>query len=225
LLNPIIGNARQKIFDVQNAGVGFSGEKGATFTYSNGVYGSSPVISSTGSTANAYGINLPTGPPIYAAVHTHQDTDSQTPMFSFNDLMYLVRLYRAASAENQPNVTFILTLPNSSTFAIKIDDFESFKNFLNSILMDPNVDKKNTEEEKTIKTNDMFQKTCCSGCNTSNNLTNNDIRDKFIAGFLTSTKNHGVSLYRDTGDVDGWEKLIAPANPSNTDYTTAPCTN
>lgn len=47
----------------------------------------------------------------------------------------------------------------------------------------------------------------------------------FIAGFLTSTKNYGVSLYRATGNITNWEKLIAPANSSDTNFTTAPCNN
>jgi hypothetical protein len=226
ILNPLIGNARQKILAVQNAGEGFSGEKGATFTYSNGAYGSSPILSSTGSNSNAYGINFPPSPTIYAAVHTHQDDDSQTPMFSFNDLMYLVRLYREASTENQPNVTFILTLPNSSTFAIKINNFESFKNFLNSILMDPDVNEQKTESEKVKMRNKIFHNKCCSGCNPGNTSTVGiNYNDRFIAGFLTSTKNYGVSLYRATGNITNWEKLIAPANSSDTNYTTAPCNN
>lgn len=226
LLNPLIGNARQKILAVQNAGEGFSGEKGATFTYSNGAYGSSPILSSTGSNSNAYGINFPPSPTIYAAVHTHQDDDSQTPMFSFNDLMYLVRLYREASTENQPNVTFLLTLPNSSTFAIKIDNFESFKNFLNSIMMDPRIEKENNDFERAKKRNEIFHNKCCSGCNPGNTSTVGiNYNDRFIAGFLTTLKNYGVSLYRATGNITNWEKLIAPANSSDTNYTTAPCNN
>lgn len=229
LLSPSVGNARDKIIEVQNAGEGFNGEKGATFTYSNGVYGQSPVMSSMNSNANAYVLNIlpnPPNPAIYAAVHTHQDNDSQTPMFSFNDLMILYKMYITASHDNQPNVTFILTLPNSSTFAIKIDDINSFKDFLNSILLDSRVEREGNEFERTKKRNEIFHNKCCSQCNPGNTSsvgTNYD--DRFIVGFLTTLKNYGVSLYRATNNITGWEKLIAPANPSSTDYSTAPCNN
>lgn len=229
LISPTVGNARDKIIEVQNEGVGFNGEKGATFTYLNGVYGSSPVMSSMNSNANAYVINLlpnSPNPAIYAAVHTHQDNDSQTPMFSFNDLMILYKMYISTNHDNQPNVTFILTLPNSSTFAIKIDNINTFKDFLNSILLDSDVNEQKTESDKIKKRNSIFHNMCCSDCNVGNtSISGNNYDNKFIAGFLTTLNNYGVSLYRATNNITGWEKLIAPTSSSSNNYTTEPCNN
>ncbi|MEC4004945.1 hypothetical protein OX283_009780 [Flavobacterium sp. SUN052] len=71
LLNPTFGNARDKIIAVQSDGVGFLGEKAATFNKIGTAYSSSQIISSTITNGVSYAVNIPTGPTIYAAVHTH----------------------------------------------------------------------------------------------------------------------------------------------------------
>ncbi|MEC4004946.1 hypothetical protein OX283_009785 [Flavobacterium sp. SUN052] len=146
-------------------------------------------------------------------------------MFSFADLMNLYAIYTNTNPENIPNVTFILTLPNSSTFAIKIDNLNAFKSFLSSILTNPDAIQTSSQVQTEINRNNIFNKMCCSSCNPSNFSNGVNIYDKFISGFLNTLKNNGISLYRATDNVNGWEKLNPPLNSNSTVYTSSPCNN
>lgn len=222
-LDPSKGNAKDMLEQVESDGTGYAGEQGAIFTNNNGLYNSIQLPASQANNAYANGIRIPkTNPNIYAAVHTHPDNESQTPMFSLSDLMELYSLYNVANQNNKSDVAFMLLLPNKSIYAIKVENLNNLKAFLDSFIYDAEIENITDMKKKYEMMNKKFDKMCCSSCNGQNTV-NSGYENKFLVGFLNALRNNGVGLYRGTGDFDGWEKMIAPTNPINTNYTTSPC--
>jgi|JI6StandDraft_1071083.scaffolds.fasta_scaffold97322_2 hypothetical protein len=227
LLDPTKCNARDKIVQVKDASDSYNGEVGAVFSNINGAYSSSPIKYSPASNTNSSSdaVHLVYDENTYAATHSHPNNDTTTPMFSFSDVFELYRIYTNTNPVNIPNVTFMLTLPSTgTTFAIKVDNFEIFRDFISSIYNDPEVLKKPTEKERVKKRNEIFQEMMCRNCNPGNgpNATTN-YNNRFIDGFLQTTKGKGMSLYKATNNITNWEKLNAAESGSQYPYTTTPC--
>ena len=57
------------------------------------------------------------------------------------------------------------------------------------------------------------QNLICNNCNPGNGPNaNTNYNYRFIDGFLQTTKSKGISLYRTTNNITGWEKLNAAEN-------------
>ena len=228
LFLPTKGNITSTMAQVNTDAIDYIGEKGAYFTNTGGVYGQHIITtSSSGGTANNFFIDIPLGPTIYAAVHSHPIDSNAVPMFSFADLETLFKLYRATNVDNRPDVTFMLLLPDGNTYAIKIDDFLQFSSYLNSYNSIKAVQK---ATDKNAEKNSIFDFRTKQGAV----YNDSDMEEKYVRGFLDEMKNNGVSLYRKTTTiitsassttttVYGWEKLQPPVNPSGSLIQETPC--
>jgi hypothetical protein len=229
LLDPTKCNARDKIVQVKNESSGYNGEVGATFSNNNGVYSSSPIKYSPASNTNSSSdaVQLDYDENTYAAAHSHPDNVLTTPMYSFSDLLELYRIYTNTNPVNIPNVTFILTLPTTgATYAIKVDNIQVFRDFIQSIYSHGDVEKIpfNKPKLRVNKRNDIFQKMMCQNCNPGNGPNSStDYSYKFIDGFLQTTKGKGLSMYKATNNTTNWEKLDAAENDSQYPCKTTPC--
>lgn len=148
-------------------------------------------------------------------------------MYSFSDLLELYRIYTNTNPVNIPNVTFILTLPTTgATYAIKVDNIQVFRDFIQSIYSHGDVEKIpfNKPKLRVNKRNDIFQKMMCQNCNPGNGPNSStDYSYKFIDGFLQTTKGKGISMYKATNNTTNWEKLDAAENDSQYPCKTTPC--
>lgn len=234
LFSPTKGNILNKMASVNTSAFGpnhvpISAERGAYFTKSGTTYGQHTITPPPGiGSSNNYLINIPIGPTIYAAVHTHpiEGNPPAAPMFSYSDLETLVNLYRATSEENKPHVVFMLILPDGNTYAIKVDDIMKLTVFLTQY---NNIMSVQRASDKKMEKNRIFDNKTKNGWAEGQNLDEKERR--YTRGFLDEMKDHGVSLYRKTTTSTigtsnyqyGWEKLEAPVNPTAALIQETPC--
>lgn len=158
-------------------------------------------------------IGIPTFNNIYGAAHTHPL--SAFYMFSFSDVYTLLSLYSAANTTIKKDVVFMLINPDGSTYAIKIDDIDVFTFNMQAKLNATGIYGSNPQPKVNAadrKLNEIYN-------NTSDPTDSNKLARVFLEHFNGS----GMSLYKSTGNFDGWKKLSLPTNPSSPTLTESPC--
>lgn len=158
-------------------------------------------------------IGIPTFNNIYDAAHTHPL--SAFYMFSFSDVYTLLSLYSAANTTIKKDVVFMLINPDGSTYAIKIDDIDVFTFNMQAKLNATGIYGSNPQPKVNAadrKLNEIYN-------NTSDPTDSNKLARVFLEHFNGS----GMSLYKSTGNFDGWKKLSLPTNPSSPTLTESPC--
>lgn len=156
-------------------------------------------------TSNGTEIGIPVGLDIYAANHSHPPNTYQ--MFSFHDINTLFTLYLNAHENIKQYAFFMLNNSNGTDYAILIDDFETFANFINEQLTNVN---ENDCEKALKKLENILEKKY----KRSNDL------EKIFLNFIS---NAGISLYSPTdANFNNWQKLSLPTNPNNPAVKT-PC--
>src|SRR5690606_16784163 len=122
--------------------------------------------------------------------HTHPvDTYA---MFSWTDLYNLRNLYQYATEDNKQEVFLMIVCHNGAVYALKIDDFQSFNQKINSDLN--NSDGKN-QDEKEKELNEKLGKEYKK----DNNLER---------AFLKRFAQYGISIYKASDEnLSNWDKL------------------
>ena len=142
-------------------------------------------------------IGIPVGPTIYGANHTHPSSAYQ--MFSFHDMNTLLSIYLNAHDNIKKHAVFMLNNSDGTNYAILIDNFETFANFINEQLTNTGI---NDCENALDEMEDILE----SKYKRSNNL------EKTFLNFISSA---GISLYSPTdANFSNWQKLSLPDIPS-----------
>lgn len=165
-------------------------------------------------------VGLSYGGDVYGGAHTH--TWVGTPIFSYQDLELFNTMYDRADSSNKNEAVFILTCRTSlipfetSTYALKIDNFQSFTNYLNSYKTDPNpiyAGLNSVDRRTTFIDQQNFKYDNCNG--------------EYEKTFLQNITSAGISLFKASTNLDSWNKLELstpnPANPTNINVIQSPC--
>lgn len=157
-----------------------------------------PLLPSQLPTSNGTEIGIPVGLDIYGANHSHPPNTYQ--MFSFHDINTLFTLYLNAHESIKQYSLFMLNNSNGTDYAILIDDFETFANFINEELTNTGINDCESALNKLENKLDRKYKK-------SNNLEKT---------FLNLISSSGISLYSPTdANFSNWQKLSLPTNTSN----------
>lgn len=193
-----------------SAGIEETGEYAYSFQVNGSNVMSSPL--NLGYSQNS-SINIPFGINIYGAAHTHPLNAFY--MFSFSDVIILLNLYSQANSTIKNDDVFMLINPDGSAYAIKIDDIDIFmaniqQKFNATGIYGGNIQAKVNAADR--KLNQIYQNTSMPSDS-----------DKLARVFLEHFNGSGMSLYKSTGNFDGWKKLSLPTNSSSSTLTESLC--
>lgn len=209
LIDPSKANI-QSILDALNPNSGV--EEGNSFQINTGNY-SNPTIPNYGEAS----IHIPDAPNVYGAIHTH--TPELGNMFSWGDLKTLERIYKNTLPENREDVVFMLKNSDGYIYAIKIDDFRLFRQFIHIKTQNlknqyPNWNELRIQKALNEKTN--FQSKYL-------NYQEKNVQESF----LNFIENSGVSLYQlnqdSTTNEYSFTQISLPYNNQTADLTKTKC--
>ena len=209
LIDPSKANI-QSILNALNPNSGV--EEGNSFQINSSNY-TNPTIPNFGDT----NIHIPVGPNIYGAIHTH--TPELGNMFSWGDLKTLERLYKNTLPENREDVVFMLKNSDGYIYAIKIDDFRLFRQFIH-------MKTQNLKDQHPNWNELRIQKALNEKTNFQSRYFN--YQEKHVQeSFLNFIQNSGVSLYQLNQDLTtneySFTQISLPYNNQTADLTKTKC--
>jgi hypothetical protein len=121
-------------------------------------------------------------------------------------------MYSGADQPYKEDVVMMLIIPNEGTYALKIENIEGLKTFLNGYLALDQVVKEEVYEEKIKKMNIRFSNDCNKDSNS----------DK---GFLKAILGSALSLYKATSayNPSGFKKIELSDNPNSSELKETNC--
>ena len=188
------------------------GEIGATFrrtVSSNGTITFPPKIHKDGGNSS---VILDPGLDVFGGIHVHPNT--LLPMFSFPDIMYLLKFYRQASEENKKRITFMLVASDGNIYAIQLNDYDKYLQFVYDEFNHENNDLDLTQKEKYLKATNRCNDFVKKGGNSPENLQKN---------FAKYIKNSGIDFFKLEGYPRVWKKIESIGDGNSAPQETTPC--
>lgn len=177
----------------------------------NGNYSTSNLVIS-----ESYNSSKPEfGGDIYGSIHSHWY--DLYPIFSWSDVFNLRTSYYEASSVNKSETTIMmagkecLTCENVVVYALKIDDWNTFRAKIMGDYGDP-ITQNYTQKEKMDYKDRQFSKKFKLNMNTQ------QLEKLFLENFA----DYGISLYKATDELNNWNKLSLSGNPLSP-ITNTPC--
>lgn len=188
-----------------NGEVGYSFQRRIS---SNGTVSFPPKIYKDGGTGE---VSLDVGLDIFGGIHIHPN--SLESIFSFADILYLLKFYNAASEENKKRITFMLVASDGNIYAMHLYDITKFFQFIQSKYYTPYMGLILTPSERLLKTNNACNKFLKKDGVTPVNLQKN---------FAKYIKNSGINFFKLEGYPRVWKK-IESINDGDSTLLETPC--
>jgi hypothetical protein len=192
-------------------------EYGFYFKKENNIYTPYPSYNATTDK-----ITIQIGGTSFCSIHTHP-YPSANPMFSWEDMYSLQQFFMLANQELLEEVTIYLVCTDNYSvnqlYAIKIDDFDGFTDFLNnditSTVTPQDLAGLTTEEDRSKEILRLM-----NAKQHKYNLKNPNMNQEIP--FLNYFAGSGASLYKANSTLTNWDKLTLSNNTTNP-ITKTPC--